>query len=60
VSAINRFIIRRTNMAGLRDLEEACLPFGWHIYDQLFIDVRGGSYRAALLRPCRRPSIQDR
>jgi len=26
VGAINRFIIRRTNMAGLRDLEEAGLP----------------------------------
>ena len=25
-----------------------------------FSDVRGGSYRAALLQPCRRPSIQDR
>lgn len=52
MGAINRFIIRRTNMAGL--------PFGWHIYDQLLSDVRGGSYRAALLQPYRRPSIQDR
>ena len=60
MGAINRFIIRRTDMAGLRDFEEAGLPFGWRIYDQPPFDVRGGSYRRALLQPCRRPSIQNR
>ena len=60
MDAIDLFIIHRTNMAGLRDFQEAGLPFGWHIYDQLSSDVRGGYYRAALLQPCHRPSIQDR
>jgi hypothetical protein len=57
VGAIDRLIIRRTNMAGLRDFEEAGLPFGWRIYDQPPFDVGGSSYRGALLQPCRRPSI---
>ena len=60
MDAIDRLIIRRTNMAGLRDFEEAGLPFGWRIYDQPPFDVSGSSYRGALLQPCRRPSIQDR
>ncbi|NII58545.1 hypothetical protein [Sphingomonas aerolata] len=60
VGAIDRFIIRRTNMAGLQDFEEAGSPFGWRIYDQPPFDVRGGSCRSALLQPCCRPSIQDR
>ena len=57
MGAIDRFIIRRTDMAGLRNFEEAGLPFGWRIYDQPPFDVRVGSYRGALFQLCRRPSI---
>lgn len=57
MDAIDLFIIRRTNMAGLRDSQEASLRFGWRIYDQLPSDVRGGYYSDTLLQPCRRPSI---